>query len=468
MADRTHRWGGVGSVLVGLSRRQPILMATLSSQEWDDIIGQVRVNHADLSRGWFSQLSPVDLSGGVIRVRASNPMQVRYLDRHCRLAFAESAQTTLGKLVTVSFETDGQIDESEAQPLALSFESEPQLQLNDDYTFENFVVGPGNRLAHAAATAIGDAPGTTYNPFFVHGDVGLGKTHLLQAICHETTRRGAVKNVMYISCETFANHFIEAVERGALQQFRYRYRHADLLVIDDIQFLGERERSQEEFFHTFNKLHQSQRQIIISADCAPPEIPSLENRLISRFKSGLVASIDPPCLETRMAIVRKKAKLRCIEVDEDVVSFIASRIETNIRDLEGALVKLDALSQTHGRPIDTQIAAEALGPLAPQRVITLPQVVQTVTDRFGVRLADLQSKKRTKSITLPRQVCMYLVRELTQHSLEEIGGYFGGRDHSTVIHASRSIQTLCQNDQDFASMIDELRQAVQRERHHVA
>jgi len=439
-----------------------VFMSVLDPQDWDDIIGQVRINHPQLTRAWFSKLEPVGLVGGVLRIKAGNPMQVQYLDQHCRLAFGEAAQTTLGKLITVAFESDGDALESDAEPKALSFESEPQLQLNVDYDFENFVVGPGNRLAHAAASAIADAPGTTYNPFFVHGDVGLGKTHLLQAICHETRRRGSVKNISYISCETFTNHFIEAVERGALQQFRYRYRHVDMLLIDDIQFLAERDRSQEEFFHTFNTLHQSQRQIILSADCSPAEIPSLENRLISRFKSGLVASIDPPCLETRIAIVRKKAKLRCIEIDEDVVSLIASRIETNIRDIEGALVRLDALSQTRGCPIDAKLAEDALGPAAVSRVITLPQVVDTVTQRFGVRLADLQGKKRTKSVTLPRQVCMFLVRELTNHSLEEIGGYFGGRDHSTVIHASRAISNLCGSNGEFSSMIEELRRAIKK------
>ena len=434
-------------------------MSELSPQDWDDIIGQVRVNHPQLNRGWFTQLDPIGLSGGVLRVRAGNPMQVRYLDRHCRLAFAEAAQTTLGQLITVSFEADDPAAAS-GRPVTPSFESEPQLQLNDDYDFDNFVVGPGNRLAHAAAVAVAGAPGTTYNPFFIHGDVGLGKTHLLQAICHQCGSRGRIDNILYISCETFTNHFIEAVECGALQQFRYRYRHVDMLVIDDIQFLAERDRSQEEFFHTFNTLHQSRRQIVLSADCSPAQIPSLEQRLVSRFKSGLVASIDPPCLETRMAIIRKKAKLRGIEVNEDVTNLIASRIETNIRDIEGALLKLDALSQTRGCPIDLAMAREAVGTPPTNRVITLSQIVEVITQRFGVRLADLQSKKRTKSLTVPRQVCMYLLREMTNHSLEEIGGYFGGRDHSTVIHAGKTVQGCCANDPSFADMVEDLRQAI--------
>ena len=265
---------------------------------------------------------------------------------------------------------------------------------------------------------------------------------------------------MYISCETFVNHFIEAVERGAMKQFRYRYRHVDILVIDDIQFLGERERTQEEFFHTFNTLYQTQKQIILSADCSPSEIPSLENRLVSRFNSGLVARIDMPCLETRMAIIRKKARLRCIEVPEDVVSLIATQIESNIRDLEGALVKLDALSQTADGKIDLELARKALGTDQRNQAITVQQIVDVVTRYFSVRLADLQSKKRTKSITLPRQICMYLARQLTNHSLEEVGGFFGGRDHTTVLHASRAIEAARKEDEEINGVIDEITAAL--------
>jgi chromosomal replication initiator protein len=415
-------------------------MPALLQSDWADIIGHVRVQHPELVRGWFSQLQPVALFGGVLRVQARNPLQVRYLEDNCRAAFTEGAQAALGQLVATTFETAAPSGNGQEHPPATDDVPEldlgGQLQLNQDYVFDHFVTGPGNRLAHAASVAVADAPGTTYNPLFIHGDVGLGKTHLLQAICHQANHRGTCANTLYISCETFVNHFIEAVERGAMKQFRYRYRAVDMLVIDDIQFLGERERSQEEFFHTFNTLHQARKQIILSADCSPAEIPSLEDRLVSRFRSGLVASIDMPCLETRMAIIRKKARLRCIEVEEDVVKFIAERIESNIRDLEGALVKLDALSQTGGGQIDLALARSALGADAAQPSITVQQIVDVVTRYFSVRLADLQSKKRTKSVTLPRQVCMYLARELTSHSLEEVGGFFGGRDHTTVLHAS--------------------------------
>ncbi|MHC4065317.1 MAG: chromosomal replication initiator protein DnaA, partial [Planctomycetota bacterium] len=257
------------------------------------------------------------------------------------------------------------------------------------------------------------------------------------------------------SCEAFTNHFIEAVERGALNQFRYRYRHVDVLMIDDIQFLAERERSQEEFFHTFNTLHQLQRQIVLSADCPPSEIPSLEERLISRFNSGMVALMDRPCLETRMAIVRNKAKLRCIEIPEAVVRLIASKVDTNIRELEGALIKLDALSQTRDGKIDPDSAYEVLTGNELQR-IGISDIVDLVTRRFSVKRSDLLSKKRPKSIAQPRQICMYLARELTPLSLEEIGGFFGGRDHTTVLHATRRISERREEDPGFNYAVEEM------------
>jgi len=440
-------------------------MSALLPSDWEDIVGHVRVKHPELVRGWFGQLVPDSLVGGVLRIRAQNPMQVRYLEDHCRGAFTEAAQAALGQLVSASFVSDG-VSSNGYHTAAkdTSFDRSVPLQLNRDHIFEHFVVGPGNRLAHAASMAVAESPGKTYNPLFIHGKVGLGKTHLLQAICHETNQRGTCANTLYISCETFMNHYIEAVEHGLMNDFRYRYREVDMLVIDDIQFLGERERSQEEFFHTFNTLHQAQKQIILSADCSPAEIPSLENRLVSRFNSGLVASIDMPCLETRMAIISKKARLRGIEVADDVVKFVAERIESNIRDLEGALIKLDAISQTRDGRISLELAQEVLGVGEGHFAITVQQIVDAVTRFYSVRLADLQSKKRTKSITHPRQVCMYLARELTNHSLEEVGGFFGGRDHTTVLYAHRAIGNARISDVKLDGVLTELTQALKQRR----
>lgn len=429
-------------------------MTRVHSTLWDDILGQVRLSHPTLVRGWFSDLSPTDFDSGVIEIETANRAQSRYLEQHCLQAFAEAAQAATGRLVTVSFPPREEDTESLASDFSFDTVDE-QLRLNADYTFDHFVTGPCNRLAHAAATAVSDDPGQAYNPLFVYGAVGLGKTHLLQAICHVIRERNPRSRVSYISCETFINHFMQAVEQGALHQLRYRYRHVDGLVIDDIQFLAERERSQEEFFHTFNALHQSQRQIILSADCSPSEIPSLEERLVSRFNSGLVALLDRPCLETRMAIVQKKAKLRCIEVPEEVIRLIATRVHTNIRELEGALIKLDALSQTTDGKITLSLAHKALGP-EPSRPVPIPVILEAVAKRFDTRVSELQSKKRSKAVTHPRHICMYLARNLTSQSLEQIGGYFGGRDHTTVLHASRAIAQQLKTDSDLQALVNNI------------
>ncbi len=426
---------------------------TLGASTWNDVVEHMRLRTPELVRGWFAGLKPVDLNGGVLVVMAGNVPQVRYLNEHCRRAFAEAAQAAMGRLITVKFDT---AVPNEEPPVPRFDDDMALLKLSDDFVFPNFVTGPCNRLAHAASVAVADNPGRAYNPLFIHGDVGLGKTHLLQAICHAVRQHHPSANMVYISCETFTNHFLEAVERGALHEFRYCYRHADVLVIDDIQFLAERERSQEEFFHTFNTLYQSQRQIVLSADCSPASIPSLENRLVSRFNSGLVALVDRPCLETRMAIVRTKAKLRCIDMPEDVVKLVATQVDSNVRDLEGALAKLDLLSQTRGERIDASMALEALGAIVPRSLIGIPDILSCVTKRYNLRLSDMQGKKRTKSIAFPRQVCMYLARELTTLSLEEIGGYFGGRDHTTVIHAHRLIKKRRLEDPQLHSAIEDL------------
>ncbi len=438
-------------------------MATNLQTRWDDILAQVRLNQPHLVRGWFTDIELMGVDGGVLVIRARNGAQKRYLQQHCRSAFVEASQAATGRLITVEFEAVDDQDDAPAPDPSFPAAWE-ELSVNPDYTFDNFVTGPCNRLAHAAALAIADEPGRAYNPFFVYGTVGLGKTHLLQAIYHAIRERKPGVKCLYLSCETFINHFIEAVESGALHQFRYRYRHVDLLVIDDIQFLAERERSQEEFFHTFNTLHQSQRQIILSADCSPSEIPSLEERLVSRFGSGLVALLDRPCYETRMAILRKKAKLRCIEVPEDVIAFAANRVNANNRELEGALIKIDALSQTQSGVITLDLAREALGTPTSQPV-KIPVILEVVARRFDLKVSDLQGKRRSKSITHPRHVCMYLARKLTAQSLEEIGGYFGGRDHTTVLHASRAVTLAAEQDSMLAATLDEITSEVKNVRY---
>jgi len=340
------------------------------------------------------------------------------------------------------------------------------LVVNPDYCFDNFVVGPGNRLAHAAALAVASNPGRSYNPYFVHGGVGLGKTHLLQAMCLKIVEANPRTVLYYTSCEGFVTQYFESVKDNEMAEFRHRFRDVDVLVIDDIHFLTKRDRSQEEFFHTFNALHQASKQIILSSDAHPEEIPDLEERLVSRFKSGLVAKMEPPCYETRVAILKTKAKMRGLLLPEDVACFLAARIDTNIRELEGAVVKLQITASVEKQPITLELAKGAMGD-APAQVggePTIQHIITAVTEFYSIRLADLQSKHRQRSIALPRQVCMYLARKCTRHSLEEIGGFFGGRDHTTVMHALKTIDSKRADDGDFDVVVRTLEDKVRQPR----
>ncbi len=429
-------------------------MSQITPALWSEILGHLRDRHDGLAQGWFSQLDPPVLERGELTVSTPDPQQHRYLLERCRRAFAEAGQLAVNRLVSVRFRLAEPVEQPSGRAGAPISDEPPPL--NKLYTFEQFVTGPCNRMAHAAAVAVAEAPGQAYNPLFLHGSVGLGKTHLLQAACQRALEAGKVERVLYLSCESFTNDFINAVQRGALNSFQYRYRHVDMLVIDDIQFLGERERSQEEFFHTFNTLYQMQKQIILSADSPPTAIPSLEERLVSRFGWGLVALMEKPCFETRMAILRQKAELRGLELDDEVVYFIASRVDSNIRELEGAINKVESLARLAGGTITLALARQGLGEQPPAREIAIPEIQEAVMRRYNVRLADLQSRKRSKSISLPRQVCMYLARQLTRHSLEEIGGFFGGRDHTTVLHATKTIGQQRQSDTKLHAALEEI------------
>ncbi|MBX3387846.1 MAG: chromosomal replication initiator protein DnaA [Phycisphaeraceae bacterium] len=332
---------------------------------------------------------------------------------------------------------------------------EDSLVIDPDYSFENFVVGPGNRLAHAAAVAVGESQGRQYNPLFIHGGVGLGKTHLLQAACLRILQQKPQARVYYVSCEGFMTQFMESVQSGKMAQFRHRFRDVDVLVVDDIHFLAKRDRTQEEFFHTFNTLYHEGKQILLSSDAAPEEIPSLEERLVSRFKWGLVAKIDPPCYETRVAILKTKARDRGMALPDDCACFIAARIDTNIRELEGAITNLQMYISVHQRALDLSLVKLAMNDREPEVLPepSIQQIITAVTDFFRTRLADLQSKKRPRSVTVPRQVCMFFARRLTRLSLEEIGGYFGGRDHTTVMHAVRAVENRRDTDNEFAGQL---------------
>ena len=444
-------------------------MASIDRVLWQRIIQDVVVNGGNIIRPWFPKLEPISLEHGLLEIQAPGQKEQEYCQAHASQLFTDAAQKATGRLIGVCFLThaEQQEDQGFTQVVDSSYKgssvsdvaalAEPALELNSDYNFESFVTGPCNRLAHAASSAICDNPGHTYNPLFLHGPSGLGKTHLLQAACHRILLGLPEAKIKFLTCETFVNHFIEAVEHGKLHNFRYRYRHVDVLVIDDIQFLVDHEQSQEEFFHTFNTLYQSNKQIILSSDRGPQDT-QLEDRLVSRFNWGLVARIDRPCYETRVAILRKKARLRDVELPEDVICFIAGTIDSNTRELEGAVAKIDMLAQVTDRPINLALAEDAIGgALRPsQREITIDDILNVVTKRFSVRLIDLQSKKRNRSIALPRQICMYLARNLTRHSLEEIGGYFGGRDHTTVMHANRTIESMREKNPLFQATLEKL------------
>lgn len=332
--------------------------------------------------------------------------------------------------------------------------------LNPRYQFDSFVVGPGNRLAHAAALAVADAPGKAYNPLFIYGGVGLGKTHLMQAIAHRILARSTRAKVVYVSSETFTNEFITAIREGRQLHFRNRYRYADALLIDDVQFIASKETTQEEFFHTFNTLHEARRQIVISSDRPPKEIPTLEDRLRSRFEWGLISDIQPPDLETRVAILQKKAQLEDLVIPEDVLEYIATRIPTNIRELEGALIRLIAYTSFHGLDITLPVAEEALREILPEedhKPITISLIQAAVADHYNLDIRDFKMRKRTRAIAFPRQIAMYLARELTGTSLPLIGHEFGGRDHTTVLYACEKIAQEIQTDPDLAAIVHSLK-----------
>ena len=334
--------------------------------------------------------------------------------------------------------------------------------LNPRYTFDAFVVGSSNQFAQAACQAVAELPSRAYNPLFIYGGVGLGKTHLLHAVGHQCVRLFPGMSVAYLSSERFTNELINAIRYDRTAEFRARYRTIDLLLIDDIQFISGKERTQEEFFHTFNDLYESRKQIIVSSDSSPKDIPEIEERLRSRFEWGLIADIQPPDFETRVAIIKKKAALERIRLGDDVAYLIASRIKSNIRELEGSLTRMIAFCALTGREMTVDLAQEVLGELwgEDEKIITIDQIQRRVCDFFGLKMSDLKAKNRTKAIAFPRQVAMYLSRQMTHSSLSEIGRAFGGKDHTTVLHAVDKIQTLLREDPKLRKTIDGLVQSV--------
>ena len=453
-------------------------MSTADQELQQKMHAYLRRHHPEVCRHWFDQIKIAGVEGGLLRLVVDEPVRLKYLQRACVALFTEAAQSASGRLLTVRFvasevekvDTSVKLDRVIKNNFGEDVSEAPilideQLLLSPDYCFDAFVVGPGNRLAHAAAIAVTSKLGRAYNPFFVHGAVGLGKTHLLQSICQATLRNQPGARILYISCNTFMETFLECVKIGRMNDFRNRFRNVDLLVIDDIHFLSKREQTQEEFFHTFNMLHQSGRQIVLSSDAAPSDIPDLEQRLVSRFNSGLVARIDRPCYETRVSILKAKAKLHDLVLPEDVSAYVAARIDSNIRELEGALTKIRGFALATGRPIQLDLAKEALGVVAlvsgsKNNHPSMQSILDSVVSYYDVKLSDLVGKRRHKSIVLPRQVCMWLARHHTRYSLEEIGGYLGGRDHTTVLHAVRTVTARSTMDDSLRADVARLEESL--------
>lgn len=416
---------------------------------------------------WLKSTKAHSLQGDTLVVKAPNEFARDWLEERYSQLISGILYDITGEELGVKFIIPQNQREEEADPplppkRKKNNEEQPELplnMLNPKYTFDTFVIGSGNRFAHAASLAVAEAPAKAYNPLFIYGGVGLGKTHLMHAIGHYVLDHNPSAKVVYLSSEKFTNEFINSIRDNKAGDFRNKYRNVDVLLIDDIQFLAGKEQTQEEFFHTFNTLHEESKQIVISSDRPPKEIPTLEDRLRSRFEWGLITDITPPDLETRIAILRKKAKAEGLDIPNEVMLYIANQIDSNIRELEGALIRVVAYSSLINKDINADLAAEALKDIIPSskpKVITIHEIQRVVGEHFNVKLEDFKAKKRTKSVAFPRQIAMYLSRELTDFSLPKIGEEFGGRDHTTVIHAHEKISKLRQTDSQFEKQIKEL------------
>ena len=413
---------------------------------------------------WVRPSRLMAVQGDRLQIAAPNKFSRDWLAEHYLPALAAAAQDCLGGNPQVSIVVDA--TPAPAPPVgddaALPPPTSTASGLNPRYTFETFVVGSSNQFAQAACQAVAELPSKAYNPLFIYGGVGLGKTHLLHAVGHQIGRLFPRLAVLYLSSERFTNDLINAIRYDRTAEFRAKYRTIDLLLIDDIQFISGKERTQEEFFHTFNDLYDSRKQIVVSSDSTPKEIPEIEERLRSRFEWGLIADIQPPDFETRVAILKKKAGVERVRLSDDVAYLIASRIKSNIRELEGSLTRMIAFCALTGREMTPDLAHDVLSDLwgEDERIITIEQIQRKVSDFFGMKLSDLKAKTRTRAISFPRQIAMYLARQLTTASLLEIGRAFGGKDHTTVLHAVDKITLLIQEDPKLRKTIDALTQGI--------
>ena len=438
---------------------------------WEKALNIIKSELTEISfNTWIKCCEPESLTDHVLRLTVPNDFTRGILDKRYKDLVIQALNIVTSKKMDVEFRLESETEEvildpsevikaEDSDDKSITVSDEMSTTLNPKYTFNSFVIGNSNRFAHAASLAVAESPAKAYNPLFIYGGVGLGKTHLMHAIGHYILKENPKAQVMYVSSEKFTNELINAIKDDKNEEFRNKYRNIDVLLIDDIQFIAGKERTQEEFFHTFNALHEANKQIILSSDRPPKEIPTLEDRLRSRFEWGLIADIQAPDFETRMAILKKKADSEHLNVSNDVMVYVATKIKSNIRELEGALIRILAYASLTNREISVELAAEALKDIIANKGITditVDTIQEAVANYFNLRVDDLKSQRRTRIISYPRQIAMYLSRKLTDMSLPKIGEEFGGRDHTTVIHAYEKISENYKTDEALQNIINDI------------
>ncbi len=444
------------------------LSSARAQQVWQEALArlQERLSRPGLGVEIFLKSArALALEKDALLVAVPNTMAKEWVEQRYLPALREELGHVLGRPTEVRVVVSEEVELPDQVPAQRPAPAVEGMHLSPRYTFETFVVGSGNRFAHAAALAVAESPARAYNPLFIYGGVGLGKTHLLQAIAHRLLGSSHPIRIFYCTGEKFTNEVISAIQGGRTEDLRRKYRSVEVLLIDDIQFIAGKPSTQEEFFHTFNALYESGKQIILTSDRPPKEIPTLEDRLRSRFAWGLIADVQPPDYETRVAILRKKAELERMNVPDDVAEFIAQHFSSNIRELEGALVRVVAYATLSRVPVSVQVAREVLRDILPQhrpQPITIAAIQRVVAEHFGIRVEDMKAKRRTKGVAFPRQLAMFLARELTDSSLPRIGQEFGGRDHTTVIHACERVRAEMQRDPYLAATVEALIQQLRK------
>ena len=446
-------------------------MTTIHDQVWKDAgMALQGMLNADLFARWFAPIRPIEIKDDTLILGVVNDFSQIWLQDNFLPLVREAVNQTAPNPLHVKFIVDptavSRFEQVSAQPpKETAVRPALDIKLNPRYTFDSFIVGPNNSFAHAAAMAVAQSPAKAYNPFFMYGGVGLGKTHLMQAIGHCAARGHKSAKVCYVTSEQFLNEYIQAIQTATLTKFRKKYRQMDVLLIDDIQFLGGKERMQDEFFHTFNSLFDAHKQIVLSSDRPAAEIANLESRLVSRFEWGLVTELQLPALETRIAILKKKATALDVKIPDRIIEYLAERIRTNIRRLEGALIRVASYASLTGKEITIDLLETLLRDALHEearRTITVDAIQRKVAEHFDIRLADMTSRRRPQNIAFPRQVAMYLSRILTDRSLMDIGESFGGRDHGTVMHACQLIETKMTADNRLRQTVSHLQTALQR------